>query len=104
MEAFRSFDKDFDGLISKEDMKLSLIEYLRVPEEEILNTRLDRLFRVLSYYKTDKIQLSDFDRLLNDVSPYVTSATGKTDQQFTSTMGGGFAQTSTHDWKLAAIQ
>lgn len=55
MEAFRSFDKDFDGLISKEDMKQSLIEYLRVPEEEIINTRLDRLFRILSYYKTDKI-------------------------------------------------
>lgn len=58
----------------------------------------------MSYYKTDKIQLSDFDRLLNDVSPYVTSKTGTTDSKFTSTMGGGYAQTSTHDWKLAAIQ
>lgn len=104
MEAFRSFDKDFDGLISKEDMKKSLIEYLRVPAEEIIDPRLDRLFRILSYYKTDKIQLTDFDRLLNDVSPYVNSATGKTDTKFSSTMGGGFAQTSTHDWKLAAIQ
>lgn len=104
MEAFRSFDKDFDGLISKEDMKQSLIEYLRVPAEEIIHTRLDRLFRILSYYKTDKIQLTDFDRLLNDVSPYVSSATGTTDTKFTSTMGGGFVQTSTHDWKLAAIQ
>ena len=55
MEAFRSFDKDFDGLISKDDMKKSLIEYLKVPEEDIINTRLDRLFRILSYYKTDKI-------------------------------------------------
>lgn len=104
MEAFRSFDKDFDGLISKEDMKQSLVEYLRVPVEEIISTRLDRLFRILSYYKTDKIQLTDFERLLNDVSPYVSSATGKTDTKFSSTMGGGFLATSTHDWKLAAIQ
>ena len=29
-EAFRSFDKDFNGLISKEDMKLSLIEFLDI--------------------------------------------------------------------------
>lgn len=55
MEAFRSFDKDFDGLISKDDMKQSLVEYLRVPAEEINAPRLDRLFRILSYYKTDKI-------------------------------------------------
>ena len=90
MEAFRSFDKDFDGLISKDDMKQSLVEYLRVPAEEINAPRLDRLFRILSYYKTDKIQLTDFDRLLNDVSPYVNSATGQTDTKFSSTMGGGF--------------
>jgi len=55
MEAFRSFDKDFDGLINKEDMRRSCVEYLKVPQHELTDQRLDRLFRVLSYYKNDSI-------------------------------------------------
>jgi len=39
---------------------------------------MDRLFRVMSFYKTNTIQPSDFERLFNDVSPYVNAATGKT--------------------------
>jgi len=35
LEAFRSFDKDFNGLVSKLDMQLSLIEYLGVKPEDI---------------------------------------------------------------------
>lgn len=53
LEAFRSFDQDFDGLISKEDMAISLQKFLKVRPEEILNSRMDRLFRILSFYKTE---------------------------------------------------
>ena len=52
IEAFRSFDKDFNGLISKNDMKLSLIEFLKVKATEITDNRLERLFKLLSFYKT----------------------------------------------------
>lgn len=55
LEAFRSFDQDFDGLISKEDMAISLQKFLKVRPEEILNSRMDRLFRILSFYKTEQI-------------------------------------------------
>lgn len=55
LEAFRSFDQDFDGLISKDDMKKALQKYLMVRPEEITDGRLDRLFRLLSFYKTDLI-------------------------------------------------
>jgi len=75
IEAFRSFDQDFDGLISKSDMAISIQKYLKVRPEEILNSRMDRLFRILSFYKTEQIQPSDFERLVNDVSPYVNAAT-----------------------------
>ena len=39
-------------------------------------TRLDRLVRLLSFYKTDELQPSDFDRLLNDVNPFLTAVQG----------------------------
>ena len=65
-EAFKCFDKDFDGFILKDDLKWALTTILKVKDEEIHQTRLDRLFRLMDFYKTNKIQLSDFQRLLND--------------------------------------
>jgi len=56
-------------------MAISIQKYLKVRPEEILNSRMDRLFRILSFYKTEQIQPSDFERLVNDVSPYVNAAT-----------------------------
>jgi len=38
------------------------------------------------------------------VNPYVTAASGATQNTFEKSMGGGFTVTSTHDWKFAAIQ
>ena len=69
-EAFKCFDRDFDGFILKDDLKWGLQSILRVKEEEIQQTRLDRLFKLMDFYKTNKIQLSDFQRLLNDQNPY----------------------------------
>jgi len=69
-----------------------------------LNSRMDRLFRILSFYKTEQIQPSDFERLVNDVSPYVNAATAQTKYVFMNSMGGGLNTSSTYDWKLAAIQ
>jgi hypothetical protein len=103
LEAFRSFDQDFDGLIGRDDMRKSLINFIKLKPENILETRLDRLFRVFSFYKTDKIQPSDFQRLIEDVHPFVNSASGNTQINFSKTMGGGLKNQSTYDWKLAAI-
>jgi len=55
LEAFRSFDKDFDGLISKQDMISSLQEYCLIKPEDLTQVRMDRLFRLLSFYKTETI-------------------------------------------------
>lgn len=50
-EAFKCFDRDFDGFIKKEDLKQSIASILKV-KEEILPTKLDRLFRLMDFYKT----------------------------------------------------
>ena len=104
IDAFRYFDHDCDGRISKSDMKTSLERYLLIPAEKIDDHRLARLFRLLSFYKADSLQPSDFDRLLVDANPFLTASQGSVKANFTKSMGGGFATTSTHDWKLAAIQ
>lgn len=90
IEAFRSFDQDFNGLISKQDMKQSLIQYLDIKPEDITDIKLDRLFRLLSFYKTNEIQTSDFERLLRDQNPYLSASKSNTINQFTKSMGGGY--------------
>jgi Ca2+-binding EF-hand superfamily protein len=59
-EAFKCFDKDFDGFINKEDLKWGLTNILQIPSEELYPTKIDRLYRLLDFYKTNTIQLSDF--------------------------------------------
>jgi len=54
-------------------MKISLMKYIDIEESKITENRIDRLFKLLSFYKTDELQPSDFDRLLNDVNPYLTA-------------------------------
>ncbi len=104
-EAFKSFDKDFDGYVNKTDLKWALINILKIKEEEILPTKLDRLFRLLDFYKTGQIQPSDFMRLITDENPYSASGSRGTPatELFRKSFGGSFAQTSTFDWKVSAI-
>ena len=54
-EAFKCFDRDFDGVVKKDDLRWSIINILKVKEEEILPTKLDRLFRLVDFYKTGSI-------------------------------------------------
>ena len=69
-ESFKSFDKDLNGQIDKAAMKKGLEDNLGMPASEITATRLDRLFKLMSFYKTETIQQSDFDRLFEDANPY----------------------------------
>jgi len=52
-EAFKSFDRDFDGIINKEDLKWALMNILQIKQEEIMPTKLDRLFKIMDFYKTN---------------------------------------------------
>lgn len=65
-EAFKCFDKDFDGVVNKDDLRQSLVSILEIKADQILPTKLDRLFRLMDFYKTNQIQLSDFQRLVNN--------------------------------------
>lgn len=72
-EAFKSFDRDFDGAINKEDLRWALLNIMQVKPEQIMPTKLDRLFKLMDFYKNNTIQVSDFQRLMNNENPYSAS-------------------------------
>jgi Ca2+-binding EF-hand superfamily protein len=65
-DAFRAFDKDFDGIMSKDDLKRSLIEILKYEEREMPSSRIDRLYKLMDIYKRNSIQLADFKSLFEE--------------------------------------
>ena len=52
-------DKDFDGVISKPDLQIYLLE-----EHEISDANIDRLYKLIDQSKTGSINLADIKALL----------------------------------------
>ena len=59
-DAFRIVDSDFDGFISKSDLKKFLISVLNVRTEEANSSNIDRLFKLLDRFKRGCITKDDF--------------------------------------------
>ena len=58
-ELFKLMDKDFDGVISKPDLQIYLLE-----EHEISDANIDRLYKLIDQSKTGSINLADIKALL----------------------------------------
>lgn len=54
-DVFKSFDIDFDGKVSKRDMKAALVCLIKINPAEITDIRLDRLFKLLSFHKLENL-------------------------------------------------
>jgi Ca2+-binding EF-hand superfamily protein len=65
-DAFRTLDRDFDGIISKNDLRHGLITILQFEEKEVLDLRIDRLYKLLDTYKRNSVQISDFKALFEE--------------------------------------
>lgn len=79
------------------------MRHLGITSEKIVDIHLDRLFRLLDFFKTGKIQPSDFRRVLQGgLNPY-TKSQGQS-EALSKTLGGTFMNTSTFDWKFGCIQ
>ena len=103
-EAFKCFDKDFDGFISKVDLKDSLTDILEINPKTVIPTKLDRLFRLMDFFKTGLVQVSDFQRLMSDTNPYAETHVSGVSNNMNRSLGGGLQNTSTFDWKFSVIQ
>jgi Ca2+-binding EF-hand superfamily protein len=64
--AFRAFDSDFDGIVSKEDLKSSLLTILKLTPQECDSSRVDRLYKLIDHFKRNSVQLSDFKLLFEE--------------------------------------
>ncbi len=62
-EAFKLIDGDFDGNISKADLKRFLLKLMGLPVEEVTDPRLDRLYKLLDRYKRGSIQADDIAKV-----------------------------------------
>lgn len=56
--AFRSMDVDFDGVITKKDLKSFLVNTINLHEYDIQNELLDRLYKQMDIYKRGYCKLS----------------------------------------------
>ena len=95
---------DFDGVISQNDLRQTLVKILNVDPEKITDINMDRLFRLIDFYKRGSIQASDIQRLINDQNPYSQTTFSKTKSDFNRSFGGQLNHTSTFNWKFSAIQ
>ncbi|CAD8157187.1 unnamed protein product [Paramecium pentaurelia] len=102
-DAFRTFDKDFDGQINKTDLRTFLKDILKIEEKEITEAKINRLFKLMDQYKRGKITLMDFRRFVEEGFFY-----GKNKQIFgqNTTLAAKQQQESrsSFDWKMNARQ
>lgn len=93
-DAFRVLDRDFDGIISKHDLMGFVKEVLKC-DKDITQSRINRLFKLLDFFKRGQLQLIDVRRLLeNEDSPTIND--------LTITGGRTLVGKSLFDWKLNA--
>jgi len=75
-------------------LKWALINCLKLDEETIQPTKLERLYKLLDFYKSGYIQLSDIHRIVDSANPYKTMSSIGSSQ---------FSSDSTFNWKQNAI-
>lgn len=85
-------------------MKECLTDILEINPKTIIPTKLDRLFRLMDFFKTGLVQVSDFQRLMSDRNPYSESMVKGISKSMIRSLGGGLNNTSTFDWKFSVIQ
>ena len=63
-DAFRTMDRDFDGEISKKDIKLFITEIFKIEEKILTDAKINRIFKLMDQFKRGKITLMDFKRFI----------------------------------------
>ncbi|KRX05153.1 hypothetical protein PPERSA_06787 [Pseudocohnilembus persalinus] len=67
-EAFKLVDMDFDGIISKRDLLQFLKNVINVPETQLSEVNINRLYKLLDKFKRQKILQGDFIELIFESS------------------------------------
>jgi len=102
-DAFRMVDIDFDGNISKQDLRHFLHNTLKINTEELHAVQIDRLFKLLDHFKRGSINLEDFSRIF-DASPSEMDSTKKSQKGLKVHHRHKKSQPEMFGWKENAIQ
>lgn len=109
-DAFRIVDIDFDGNISKEDLRTFLLDVLKLENNEVNDPRIDRLFKLLDQFKRGYVQSDDFKRVFSD-DPLLTSPSTSSllplktiSDTRSSALLSQKTSSSAFDWKMNAKQ
>ena len=63
-DAFRAFDRNFDGVLSLNDLQKALVEVLEV--KNATPTKVERLYKLMDTYKRNSVHLADFKVLFEE--------------------------------------
>ena len=80
------------------------MDILEIDPAAVLPTKLDRLFRLMDFFKSGLVQVSDFQRLISNANPYSDTMVRGATASMSRSLGGGLSNTSTFNWKFSAIQ
>jgi len=73
-DAFKAIDLDFDGNINKTDLKQFLLNFVKIPPEQMTEPRIDRLFKLIDKFKRGYIQKDDINQIFEtSITSPVTS-------------------------------
>ena len=59
-------DADFDGIITKPDLKKFLLSTIEISESQLPEVTIDRVYKLLDIYKRGFILKNDLKKILND--------------------------------------
>ena len=65
IDAFKTFDYDFDGQVSKTDFRKALVKLVGINPRDLTKQRLDKLFEICNQSRMPNLQPGDFEKLLN---------------------------------------
>lgn len=67
-EMFKVLDQNFDGVVDIQDLKQFLQTIMGINEDEIQQTKIERLFALLDTAKCGKIYQMDFEKFINSLT------------------------------------
>ena len=59
-------DADFDGIITKPDLKKFLVSTIEIPDNQLPEVTIDRVYKLMDIYKRGFILKNDLKKILND--------------------------------------
>lgn len=65
-DSYRAIDRRFALEITDEDLRVFLMDFLKVPSEELSEAKVRRLFKLIDQYKRGRVNFEDWKRFIQE--------------------------------------